>query len=152
VQLVVQCQHRGASNATRPNHLWQIDGTQVTLTDGSPAWVVDILDEHARFAIGAIATGRFTALATWRAIETAITEHGAPRQLISDNGTQFISRDGHKAVYFQQRLVAMGIRQLNSRPAHPQTCGKLERYHRTFKDFYGVIFEASPAPSVSLLV
>ena len=29
----------------------------------------------------------------------------------------------------------MGIRQLSSRPAHPQTCGKLERYHRSFKDF-----------------
>jgi hypothetical protein len=44
---------------------------------------------------------------------------------------QFISRDGHEAVHFQQRLAAVGIRQLSSRPAHPQTCGKLERYHRT---------------------
>ena len=33
-----------------PNDLWQIDGTQVALTDGSPAWVIDILDDHARFA------------------------------------------------------------------------------------------------------
>jgi transposase InsO family protein len=131
-----------------PNDLWQIDGTQVNLTDGSPAWVIDILDDHARFAIGATATRRFTALAAWRAMETAITEHGAPRQLISDNGTQFISRDGHKPVHFQQRLAAMGIRQLSSRPAHPQTCGKLERYHRTFKDFYA---DHGPAASIDEL-
>lgn len=119
-----------------PNDLWQIDGTQVALADNSKAWIVDILDDHARFAIGATATRQFTVLSAWRAMETAITEHGAPRQLISDNGVQFRSRDGHKPVYFQQRLEAMGIAQLNSRPRHPQTCGKLERYHRTFKEFY----------------
>jgi transposase InsO family protein len=131
-----------------PNDLWQIDGTQVTLTDGSVAWVIDILDDHARFAIGATASRRFTATTAWRAMETAIAEHGAPRQLISDNGVQFISRDGHKPVHFQQRLAAMGIRQLSSRPAHPQTCGKLERYHRTFKDFYA---DHGPATTIDEL-
>jgi hypothetical protein len=68
-------------------------------------------------------------------MEAAIIEHGAPRQLISDHGIQFISSDGHKPVHLQQRLTATGIRQLSPRPAHPQTCGKL-RCHRTFKDFY----------------
>ncbi|BBY65495.1 hypothetical protein MHEL_37380 [Mycolicibacterium helvum] len=131
-----------------PNDLWQIDGTQVQLSDGSKAWIVDILDDHARFAIGATATRRFTTLAAWRAMEAAITEHGAPRQLISDNGVQFISRDGHEPVHFQQRLSAMGIKQLHSRPAHPQTCGKLERYHRTFKDFYA---DHGPADTIDEL-
>ena len=92
-----------------PNDLWQIDGTQVELSDRSKSWIVDILDDHARFAIGATATRRFTAVAAWRAMETAITEHGAPRQLISDNGVQFIARDGHKPVHFQQRLAALAL-------------------------------------------
>jgi transposase InsO family protein len=131
-----------------PNDLCQIDGTQVELSDGSKAWIVDILDDHARFAIGATATRRFTAVAAWRAMEIAITEHGAPRQLISDNGVQFIVRDGHKSVHFQQRLAAMGVKQLSSRPAHPQTCGKLERYHRTFKDFYA---DHGPADTIDEL-
>jgi transposase InsO family protein len=131
-----------------PNDLWQIDGTQVALADGSLAWVIDILDDHARFALGATATQRFSVMAAWRAIETAITEHGAPRQLISDNGLQFISRDGHKPVHFQQRLAAMGIKQLRARPRHPQTCGKLERYHRTFKEFYA---DEGPAASIDEL-
>lgn len=51
-------------------------------------------------------------------------------------------------MHFQQRLAAMGIRQLSSRPAHPQTCGKLERYHRTFKDFYA---DHGPAASIDEL-
>ncbi|MCK8675173.1 DDE-type integrase/transposase/recombinase [Rhodococcus sp. HM1] len=109
-----------------------MDGTQVTLADGSKAWIVDILDDHARYAIGATAARRFTAHAARRAMETAIDEHGAPRQLIGDNGRQFKSGKGHKPVYFQERLAALGIAQLSSRPRHPQTCGKLEHYHRTF--------------------
>ncbi len=52
--------------------------TQVELSERSKAWIVDILDHHARFAIGATATRRFTAVAARRAMETAITEHGAP--------------------------------------------------------------------------
>ena len=131
-----------------PNDLWQIDGTQVALADGSKAWIVDLIDDHARFAIGAHAVRRFTAQAAWTAMETAVLEHGAPRQLISDNGLQFRSRKGHKPVHFQERLAALGVSQLNSRPRHPQTCGKLERYHRTFKEYYA---DHGPAPTIEAL-
>lgn len=131
-----------------PNDLWQIDGTQVALVDGSKAWIVDLIDDHARFSIGAHAVRRFTAQAAWAAMEKAVMEHGAPRQLISDNGLQFRSRKGQKPVHFQEKLSALGIRQLNSRPRHPQTCGKLERYHRTFKEYYA---DHGPAPSIEVL-
>lgn len=104
----------------------------VAMADGSKVWIVDLLDDHARYAIGATAVRRFTVHAAWKAMETAIAEHGAPRQLISDNGLQFKSRKGYKPVFFQERLTALNVQQLNSRPWHPQTCGKLERYQRTF--------------------
>ena len=91
-----------------PNDLWQIDGTQVLLADESLAWIVDILDAHARFAIGATATNRCT------------SSSGSPPW-----------KSGSSA-----------------RPAHPQTCGKLERYHRTFKDFYA---DHGPAGSIEEL-
>lgn len=131
-----------------PNDLWQIDGTQVALSDGSKAWIVNLIDDHARYAIGATAVRRFTVHAAWSAMETAVTEHGAPRQLISDNGLQFTSRKGQKPVYFQDRLTALGVKQLSSRPRHPQTCGKLERYHRTFKEYYA---DHGPAATVDEL-
>jgi hypothetical protein len=107
----------------------------VALTDRSKAWIVDLLDNHSRYAIGTTAIRRFTVLAAWKAMEKAINERGTPRQLISDTGLQFKSRKGHKPVYFQERLTALNIHQLNSRPRQPQTCGKLERSHRTFKEF-----------------
>jgi hypothetical protein len=91
----------------------------------------------------ATAARRLTATAAWRAIERAIAEHGAPRQLISDNGIQSSPAAAISRCTSKQRLAAMGIRQLSSRPAHPQTCGNLERYHRTFKDFY-----ADPANTI----
>jgi len=151
--LVVALQHWAPKEWKRferkaPNDLWQIDGTMVALTDRSKAWIVDLLDDHARYAIGATAIRRFTVHAAWKAMETAINEYGAPRQLISDNGLQFKSRKGHKPVYFQERLTALNIHQLNSRPRHPQTCGKLERYHRTFKEFYA---DNGPADTVEAL-
>ena len=151
--LVLAQQHRAPKEWKRferqaPNDLWQIDGTMVALADGSKAWIVDLLDDHARFAIGATAVRQFTVHAAWKAMETAIAEHGAPRQLISDNGLQFKSRKGQKPVFFQERLTALNIHQLNSRPRHPQTCGKLERYHRTFKEFYA---DNGPATTIDEL-
>lgn len=68
------------------------------MADGSKAWIADLIDDHARFAIGAHAVRRFTPHAAWAAMETAVLEHGAPRQLISDNGLQFRSRKSHKPV------------------------------------------------------
>jgi transposase InsO family protein len=71
--------------------------------------------DHARFAIGAAAARRFTATAAWRAMEAAITEHGAPRQLISDNGTQFISTADDHAVRTQLSSAVLR-RQSTGRP------------------------------------
>jgi hypothetical protein len=62
------------------------------VADGSVAGVIDILGDHARcFGIGSTTAWRFTFTAAGRAMEAAIPEHVAPRQLISANGTQFIS-------------------------------------------------------------
>jgi len=126
--LVVAQEHRAPKEWKRferhaPNDLWQIDGTMVALADGSKAWIVDLLDDHARYAIGATAVRRFTVHAAWKAMDTAITEHGVPRRLISDKGLQFKSRKGQKPVFFQERLAALNIHQLNSRPGTRRRAG-----------------------------
>lgn len=116
-----------------PNDLWQIDATQVALADGSKAWVVDVLDDHARFAIGAKAARQATTVVAWECMDEAIRAHGAPRQVLSDNGLSFTGRRHNREVLFERNLKALGIQPLNSKPRHPQTCGKLERFHQTLK-------------------
>lgn len=106
-----------------PNDFWQIDCTTIALADGSKAWIVDLLDDHARYAIGATAVRRFTVYAAWKAMETTIAEHGSLRQLISDNGLQFKSHKGQKLAFFQKCLIALNIHRLNSRPGTRRSAG-----------------------------
>lgn len=117
------------------NDLWQIDGTQLKLAGGEPAWVVDCLDDHARFLLGAIARERPTGEAAWDCFVAASAAYGLPRQLLSDNHSSFTGRLLGVTVEFERRLAEAGVELINAAPAHPQTLGKLERFHRTLKEW-----------------
>lgn len=117
------------------NDLWQIDGTEVVLASGERVWVLDILDDHARFLLAAIAVASPTGQAAWACFATASAAHGLPRQLLSDNHLSFTGRLYGIEVAFQRRLAELGVELINSAPAHPQTLGKLERFHRTLKEW-----------------
>ncbi|HET8606010.1 MAG TPA: integrase core domain-containing protein [Gaiellaceae bacterium] len=58
-----------------------------------------------------------------------------PRQLLSDNGLIFTGRLYGLQVAFERRLSEAGVELINAAPAHPQTLGKLERFHRTLKEW-----------------
>lgn len=118
-----------------PNDLWQIDGTRVRLADGEPAWVVDCLDDHARFLLAALACGSPTGEAAWACFVAASSARGLPRQLLSDNHTSFTGRRFGVTVAFERKLAEVGVELINAAPAHPQTLGKLERFHRTLKEW-----------------
>jgi transposase InsO family protein len=117
------------------NDLWQIDGTQVKLAEGEPAWIIDCLDDHARFLLAAIACASPTGEAAWASFVAASSAHGLPRQLLSDNHSSFTGRLYGFEVAFERRLAEVGVELLNAAPAHPQTLGKLERFHRTLKEW-----------------
>ena len=74
------------------NDLWQIDATQVKLAGGERAWLVDIVDDHARYLLAAHACVALGGEAVWSCFVTAAAQHGLPRQLLSDNGTYFTGR------------------------------------------------------------
>jgi transposase InsO family protein len=120
---------------TSPNDLWQIDATRLLLADESEVWVMDILDDHARFCLAARVGDAPTTKAAWACFEWAIRRYGIPAQVLSDNGTCFTGRLIGAEVEFERRLGQLGIKLINSRPYHPQTCGKLERFHRTMKEW-----------------
>lgn len=117
------------------NDLWQIDATQVALAEGKPGWVVDVLDDHARFLLAAIAVASPTGEAAWACFIAASAAYGLPRQLLSDNGLIFTGRLFGVEVAFERKLAEAGVELINAAPAHPQTLGKLERFHRTLKEW-----------------
>jgi transposase InsO family protein len=117
------------------NDLWQIDATQVALAEGKLGWVVDVLDDHARFLLAAVAVASPTGEAAWACFLAASGCYGLPRQLLSDNGLSFTGRLYGLQVAFERRLAEIGVELINAAPAHPQTLGKLERFHRTLKEW-----------------
>ena len=58
-----------------------------------------------------------------------------PRQLLSDNGLCFTGRLHGRVVDFERRIRSLGIVLINSGPYHPETLGKLERFHKTLKEW-----------------
>lgn len=117
----------------RPNDAWQIDATAWALADGRQVWIMDVLDDHSRVLVAARVCDGPTALAAWDAFSHAVIDWGLPARVMSDNGLCFTGRFRGVEVDFERQLRSMGIAHLPSSPAHPQTCGKLERSHQTTK-------------------
>jgi Integrase core domain len=107
----------------------------VKLASGERVWVVDCLDDHARFLLAALACRRPTGKAAWTCLLAASSAHGLPRQLLSDNHTSFTGRLFGFESAFERKLGEIGVELINAAPAHPQTLGKLERFHRTLKEW-----------------
>lgn len=119
------------------NDLWQIDATQILLGDSTKGWVVDLIDDHSRYLLAALAGPAANGELAWDAFETAASRYGLPRQVLSDNGLCFTGRLHGTEVMFEKSLDELGVEMINSAPYHPQTLGKLERFHRTLKEWLG---------------
>lgn len=117
------------------NDLWQIDATQVRLAGARKAWVLDMIDDHSRYLLAAIAATGPTTEAAWDCFELAAARYGLPRQVLSDNGLCFTGRLHGVEVEFERGLADLGVELINAGPYHPQTLGKLERFHKTLKAF-----------------
>lgn len=118
------------------NDLWQIDATRILLADETPAWVVDMIDDHSRYLLSAIAGEKASTDLAWDVFEIAASRYGLPRQVLSDNGLTFTGRLHGVEVAFETNLRDLGVQLINSAPYHPQTLGKLERFHRTLKEWF----------------
>jgi transposase InsO family protein len=119
--------------ADLPNELWQADITHWQLADGSEAEILDIIDDHSRLLIGSTARAVFKAGHVVADMHAAITRHGRPERLLTDNGAVFTGHYRHGWVALEREAAALGIGLVHSRPYHPTTCGKVERLHQTLK-------------------
>jgi transposase InsO family protein len=112
-----------------PNLLWQMDITTFQLKRLYPVYLVGIIDDHSRFIAGWGLFRQQTAEAVLEVLKGAIGQWGAPRELLSDNGRQFVAWQGKSR--FQKVLTQQGIQHVRSAPHHPMTLGKIERFWKT---------------------
>ena len=124
------------SRPTCPTKCWQADITHWPLADGTEAEILNIIDDHSRLLVGSTARTMFKAADIVTDLHAAMTRHGRPERMLTDNGAVFTGHyRGHGWVALERELVALGIKLTHSRPYHPQTCGKVERLHQTLKNW-----------------
>jgi transposase InsO family protein len=121
--------------ATLPNERWQSDVTHWRLADRTEVEICNIIDDHSRLAVGSRVMKTTTAPKVLKQFREAGACWGFPAALLTDNGCVYTTwhRGGPNAM--QTELLALGIAYRHSRPYHPQTCGKVERFHQTMKRF-----------------
>ena len=130
--------------AEAPNETWQADFTHVRLATptglGTDVEVLTWIDDHSRYALSITAHARVTGPIVLGTFRAAVAVHGCPASTLTDNGLVFTTRfsGGHARGKtsrngFETELRRLGVRQKNSRPNHPTTCGKVERFQQTMK-------------------
>ena len=120
--------------AEQPNERWQLDITHWALAGGAEVEILNQLDDHSRLCVGSDTLVVFKARDVDDRYRTAAACHGDPASMLSDNGAVFTGRSrGHGRVALEVTLHARGVSFRHSRPYHPQTCGKVERFHQTLK-------------------
>jgi putative transposase len=118
----------------RPRDCYQIDATEVRLAGGQKAVVFEVLDDCTRLLAATVAWDVENAAGAIAAITQAFERFGVPALVLADNGSAFTCRTRSTGITgFTRVVTTAGARLIHSSPYHPQTCGKVERHHRTFK-------------------
>jgi transposase InsO family protein len=138
--VVAQRQKRPHSSLIRfcaelPNELWQVDITAWQLAGGEVAEILNLIDDHSRLFLGSDAYPRVKAADVVASFHKAAELHDLPASLLSDNGAVFTGGSRRGKVLLEYELERLGVAFKNSRPYHPQTCGKVERLHQTLKRY-----------------
>jgi transposase InsO family protein len=120
--------------AELPNQRWQADITHWELADGADVEICNWVDDHSRLLVGSAARWVYKAADVVATFHDAAGRHGYPASVLTDNGAVFTAspRGGGRCA-IEVECDTLGIRLHHSRPYHPQTCGKVERFHQTLK-------------------
>ncbi|BCZ76427.1 hypothetical protein PTKU64_27440 [Paraburkholderia terrae] len=130
-----QRQHWQRFEHEHPNSLWQMDfkGDFPTLEGGRCA-PLTVIDDHSRYNIVLSACSRTTTEVVQDALERAFRCYGLPSRINTDNGAPWGSPSAPgQLTELAVWLIRLGIQVSYSRPYHPQTNGKDERFHRSLK-------------------
>ena len=133
--------------AALPNECWQSDMTHWTLASAG-AEIVNFIDDHSRLCVASVALPVTTAVDVGQIFQEARRRHGTPASVLTDNGCIFTASHRGGKVVLETELERLGVRHKRSRPYHPQTCGKVERFHQTQKKYLAM---QPAAPSLEAL-
>ncbi len=134
--------------AALPNELWQGDTTHWVLANGTGVEIFDLLDDHSRLALDSVAFPTVKAGDVVDVFAAAARGYGLPAAVLTDNGAVFSGASRQGKVLWESELERLGIRAVHSTPYHPQTCGKVERFHQTVKRY---LRKQAPARSIAHL-
>lgn len=112
-----------------PNQLWQSDLFTFLLRRHERIYVAAFLDDHSRYLVSLCMAHHQRSTLVLEALARGIAEYGAPREILTDQGRQYTAWRG--STEFEVELKRHGIAHVKSRPHHPQTCGKIERFWKT---------------------
>jgi transposase InsO family protein len=111
-----------------PNQMWQTDIFTFRL-GGRYAYLIGFMDDYSRFMVGADLFRSHTAENVLEVLRVAVGEYQPPKEMLTDNGREYVNWRG--TTRFQAELKKNGIYHFKSRPHHPMTLGKIERFWET---------------------
>ena len=117
---------RRSFTAERANDCWQLDDTQWELATSEIVKILNVIDDHSRLLLASTATVNCTGTFALDTLTDAAAVLGWPARFLSDNARAFRH-------VLATALAELGIAAGHSRPYHPQTNGKVERFHQTLK-------------------
>lgn len=118
-----------------PNILWQMDFKgDFVLGCGSRCHPLTVLDDHSRYALCIQALPGQATSQVRETLTKVFQTYGLPKGILCDNGSPWGSHSDHGLTPLGVWLLLHGVDVLHGRPYHPQTQGKLERFHRTLKE------------------
>jgi len=117
-----------------PNLLWQMDFKGwIPLGEGGRCHPLTVVDDHSRYSVCLEACTNEQSSTVQGRLELTFRRYGLPEAFFVDNGAPWGDSSGQHWTRFSVWLLKLGIAVLHSRPYHPQSRGKNERFHRTLK-------------------
>jgi transposase InsO family protein len=118
---------------SRPNELWQMDFKGHVALHTGRLHPLTVLDDHSRFSVALSACANEQTETVRQQLIIAFRRYGLPERMITDNGSPWGDGPGNPFTSLGVWLIEQGIKISHSRPYHPQTMGKDERFHRSLK-------------------
>jgi transposase InsO family protein len=121
--------------ASLPNECWQSDMTHWQLDDETGVEILTFIDDYSRRVLACRVFVTVKSSDVRRVFKETCAHFGVPASVLTDNGAIYNARSRGGRTGFESDLIEQRVLYKHSTPYHPQTCGKVERWHRTLKGF-----------------